>query len=88
MRFIAKTRVELFGRRAVFGEGEIGMTKKFGRDRRLLSRIDEFGFQTGQPLHSGFFFRGKSNSAFHRRRAFHRAIEFIQPIGIGGEREN
>ena len=81
----------------MFGEGEIRMTEKFRRDRRLLRSIDNFGFQAREPNGRSLELGARSrefcgicndNVALHRGRSFHRAVKLIEPIGSGGEGES
>ena len=88
VRFPAKLFIVLIGRGAVLSEGEIGMTEKFLGDRRLLCRIDDLCFETGNPLHPGFLRARELNSTLDRPRAFHGAVDFIEPVWIGHQREN
>ena len=70
----------------MLGEGEIGMTEKLLGNRLLNRGIDDFGLQPGNPQHSRFRARREMDPTLNRPRTFHRAINLIQPIGIGHER--
>jgi len=79
----------VFGRTAAaFSESEIGMTEELLRDWLLPGRIEDLSFESSYPLHMRFFRHAEMDPALDRPGSLHRAINFIQAIRVGHERQN
>ena len=79
----------VFGRAAAaFSESEIGMTEKLLRNWLSPGRIEDLSFESSYPLHARFFRHAEVDSTLYRPGSLHGAVNFVQSIRIGHERQN